>query len=86
MGAVSFGSTARCVERNSDSITLVDESDAGSYCSNQRDGLVTGDERKLRLDRPVSIGRMDICAVHSTGFRFHADLAWPGLGKYLAPA
>src|SRR5215207_6981292 len=43
------------------------------------DALVAGDERELRLDRPVAVGGVDVRVAQARGFYLDNNLSKPGL-------
>jgi len=57
-----------------DAVTLFDFCNASAYALNDADALVTGDEREIRLDRPITVGCVDIRVTQAGGFNFDDDL------------
>ncbi len=59
-------------------IALFDNGDARSNSRNQTDGFVAGNKRKRRLQRPISVSRVEIGVANPACLRLDNDLANSG--------
>jgi hypothetical protein len=51
-------------------------------CDDGAVALVAGDERRLRLDRPIAVRRMQIGVAHPGGLHFHQGFTVAGGGQF----
>ncbi|MNV49904.1 hypothetical protein D3C71_1418770 [compost metagenome] len=63
---------------DADPVALADMADAGAHRHHVADALVTGNERRVGLDRPVAVHRMQVGVAHATRFDLHQDVAGAG--------
>jgi len=54
--------------------------DLAANCNDVADAFVAGDERRIRLCRPVSFRSMKVGVAHATGINLDEDLVGPDLG------
>jgi hypothetical protein len=75
-GQAMFAVTAGRVEpRYSDPVAFSNNLDTGPDRGNAADGLMTGNERQLWLQRPIACRRMEIRVAHAAGLGLDQDLA-----------
>lgn len=81
--AILAMTTGRVEPRRADPVTLLDEGDTCSDSDDESDSLVTGNEGKYRLQRPVALGGMEIGVADTTCLGFDEDLArsWSGMSR-----
>ncbi len=78
-GQAVFAVTAGRVEPgHADSVALLDDGHPGAQCDNDADRLVTGNEGRGRLQRPVAVRGMQVGVADAARFGLHQNLAWSG--------
>ena len=82
-GAAVFAAAARRPQpRVADLVTDLEVVHTGTECDDGAVTLVAGDERGLRLDRPIAVCGMQIGVAHAGGFQLHQGFTVAGGGQF----